>query len=72
MMTASEIDKIIGTQSHVASHSKRDVMIDLSGLEQKLIIEAFRAMKGLEQQYGFCLKARKEIESLVANASPTA
>ena len=70
MMTASEIDKIIGTQSHVASHGKRDVMIDLSGLEQNLVIEAFRAMKGLEQQYGFCLKARKEIEKFSLRMPP--
>jgi hypothetical protein len=65
MMTAADVDDITGQPSKHSNDRKRDVTIDMTGLDNKAKLDVYHQIKDLEQKFGFHIKIAEEIEALV-------
>jgi hypothetical protein len=53
MMTASEVDSIVGGSATPKNEHSRDLMIDLSGFDRLKMIAVCKKIKALKQDFGF-------------------
>jgi hypothetical protein len=62
MMTASEVDAIVGGSSTPKNEHCRDLMIDLGGFDKVTMIAVCKRIKDLKQEFGFEFKVASRIE----------
>jgi hypothetical protein len=62
MMTASEIDAIVGDSATPKNGHSRDLMIDLSGFDRLKMIAVCKKIKALKQDFGFNFRVASHVQ----------
>jgi hypothetical protein len=66
-MTATDVNLIVGAPKQKSGH-QRDLIIDLSGLDQSVKIDLYRKVMALEEQFKFKLTVSDELKTCANNA----
>ena len=67
-MTAADVNLIVNGAPTPKTEHHRDLIMDLSGLDQTVKIDLYRKVKALEEQFKFGLTVSDELKACANNA----